>query len=332
MNAPFDDQPPAELPPLDLLPMRPLDGPPPPPGEPRWAYQAEVPGERVVVHVNGALSKTGLLPPVRIVNSDTEDLSFKFPEFAGLAESSAVGPFSIDGIIASIGSVTDIPFRLAATDADDAAIRATDKPVRLVIRDLIHIDGKRVGDLPYTARRAMLVNRITPGPNWMIPTDHADPADALLDDEDIPFPIPHLLSRLLDGRYFPGVPSGAWLRTAYPVLRIVPIVGWIDDHPREDVNTDALLVAGAPLHDGTRVVQEVRAGLTEARRRELSDTLARLPLHGTPEGLFYEPSVIRRGTEHRWARPGSRAVLLGTDLGTDGTLGDPVLLEIEGRA
>lgn len=327
MTDAFNEQPPAELPPLELAPMRPLDGPPAPLTENRWVYQAEVPGERVVVHVNGALSTVGILPPVRIVNSDAQDLSDRFPEFAALAELSTAGPFSIDGIIASFGSVTDIPFRLAATDPDDAAIRAAAKPVRLVIRDLIHIDGRRVGDLPYSTRRSLLTDRITSGPNWLIPTDHVDPADALVEDEEIPFPVPHLLSRRVDGRYFPGVASRAWLRTAYSVLRQAPIVGWLDQRAEGEAQVDALLVAGPQLPDGNRSVQEVRAGLTFARHIELAEILAQLPTSRAPKGLYYEPVDVHAINQVRWARPGTFATIIGTGFADDGTLRDPILLD-----
>ncbi len=297
MTDPFDgtpavETPVAEPPPLELVPMRPLDSPPPDPMDPRWVYQYEVLGERVVVHVHGALSNVGLLPTVRIVNGEGRDLSGLFPELDDLADLTTAGPFTIDGILTAPNPASDITYRLASTDPADALLRAESSPVSLVV----------------------------------------DPADALLEGQHLPIPMPHLLSRRLDSRYFPGMSGRAWLRSAYSLMRRTEIVGWLDDRPGDQHHIDGILVAGAPDEKGNRRVQAVRAGLTMSVRDQLVGLLLQLPVRGAPKGLRYEMPEHPGHTVVRWARPGAVATIMGVSMASDRLLDHPVLLEVSERA
>lgn len=340
-----DEPAPPELPPLDLAPMHPLDGPPPPPGDHRWVYQVAVPGEHVVVHVNGALSGLGILPPVRIVNSLGRDLSDLFPELDALVDLGDEGPISMHGVLRPVGDRSahssdrsarhhesrghDLAYRLAATDRADARARALPAPVELVVLDLMHLDGRRVADQPYAARRFLLAARVPAGPSWTIPVDHLDPGPALLAGSEDRCTAPQLLSRRLDSRYFPGMTSRAWLSTPYRILRRTRIVGWVDDHPGDQSHTDAILVAGAAGRDGRRPVQAVRHGLTMSLRAKLSDELTELPATGVPEGLVLDEAQRRASPRTRhWVRPGVTATLVGTSQTVDRLVSHPVLLDV----
>lgn len=323
----FDEPGPRELPPLDLAPMEPLDGPPPSPLDRRWVYQTSTPGKRCVVHINGALVGIGMLPRVRTVSDTGRDLSELFPELDTLAEVDDDRPFSIDGVLHVTHSEHHkggLQYRLAASGRADALLRAREVPAELVVRDLIHLDGRRVGDQPYAARRFLLSTRLTPGPSWAIPSDELDPAPALLAGSHIVDQVPHLLSRRLDSRYFPGMASRAWLRTAYPILRRVPILGWMDDRPEAGEHIDAVLIAATgPVARGRRAVQAVRSGLTMATRDRLSHVLEQLPVSGYPQHLRFEHDDA--GTV-RWARPGAAGTFLATAISPEGLLEHPVLL------
>lgn len=340
-----DEDAPFELPPLDLAPMHPLDGPPPEPGDHRWVYQSGVRGEHVVVHVHGALSGLGLLPEVRVINSLGRDLSELFPELDALVDVADGGPISLHGVLRSAESGhargraegarapsspgDDIPYRMAAADRRDPRTRALHTPAELVVLDLMHLDGRRVADQPYAARRFLLSARLSAGPAWSLHVDHLDPGPALLAAQDRDEPEPQLLSRRLDSRYFPGMTSRSWLRTPYPILRRTAVVGWIDDRPGGQLHTDALLLAGDPGRDGRRPVQAVRAGLTMALRGRLAETLERLPTTGVPEGLRLQDDASRIHGGRRWVRPGVHATVLGTSQTSDRLVTHPVLLDVQ---
>ncbi len=324
--------------------MQPLDGPPPEPGDHRWVYQSGVRGEHVVVHVHGALSDLGLLPDVRIINALGRDLSELIPELDALVDIADGGPISLHGVLRSVeGSHTrgsgggsgappnagdDIAYRMAATDRRDARTRALHAPAELVVLDLMHLDGRRVADQPYAARRFLLSARVPAGPAWSVHVDHLDPAPALLDAQDQGDPEPQLLSRRLDSRYFPGMTSRSWLRTPYPILRRTAVVGWIDDRPGGQPHTDALLLAGDPGRDGRRPVQVVRAGLTMALRNRLANTLEQLPTSTVPEGLRLDDAADRHLAGRRWVRPGVQATVLGTSQRGDRLVTHPVLIDV----
>lgn len=326
----FNTPAPAEPPPLDFGPMEPLDGPPPPPGDHRWVYCAQVPGERIVIHVHGALSSIGVLPAVRIVTTGGHDMSGLFPEFDALADGPENRPFSIEAMLrisGNDGGSDTMAYRLAADGPEDATARAIEAPANLVVRDLMHFDGHRIADQPYAARRFLLGAALPAGDSWTILPDHLDPASALIAGQDIAVSVPQLLSRRLDSHYFASTSNASWIRTAFPALRITDVVGWIDDRPLIGRHTDALLVAGPPGNNRVRPVQPVRLGLTLAARSELATTLRQLPTSHVPAGLRCEGD-LPMGSLLRWARPGIRATVIGTSLQPDGLIDHPVLLDI----
>lgn len=337
------DEAPRELPPLALAPMHPLDSPPPASGDHRWVYQSEVPGEHVVVHINGALTGLGLLPLVRVENALGRDLSGLFPELDAMEELGRAGPLSVHGVIrvvagpggssgagnseANIDS-GDLAYRMAAADRDDALVRALHSPVELVVLDLMHLDGRRVADQPYAARRFLLSAGVPRGPSWTVRVDHLDPGSALLDGEFDGGLVPMLLSRRLDSRYFAGMTSRAWLRTPYPVIRRSAVVGWVDDLGSEGVRTDAVLVAAEPGSDGRRRVQPIRTGLTMQLRSQLADSLEQLPTSRTPPEYLSDRDEDPHGARRRWAKPGTAVTFAATSLSKDRSVEHPVLLEV----
>ena len=340
-----DQDAPRELPPLALAPMHPLDSPPPAVGDHRWVYQTEVPGEHVVVHLNGALTSIGLLPAVRIVNALGRDLSQQFPELDALVELGQEGPMSLHGVLRVVEGggrprqpdrpppaidLGDLAYRMAAADRADAVVRALHSPVELVVLDLMHLDGRRVADQPYAARRFLLSARVQRGPSWTVRIDHLDPGPALLDGERDGGQVPVLLSRRLDSRYFAGMTSRAWLRTSYPVIRRTAVVGWVDDFASDGVRVDAVLVAAEAQRDGRRRVQPIRTGLTMELRSQLADSLERLPTSRTPPHLHSDREDDPHRSVRRWAKPGMSVTFAATSLSNERMVEHPVLLEAHG--
>jgi ATP-dependent DNA ligase len=338
-----DKDAPLELPPLALAPRPPLDSPPPSIGDHRWVYQSEVPGEHVVVHINGALSGLGLMPAVRIENALGRDLSQQFPELDAMVALGHAGPISLHGVLRVVDRRTsspdvgpsksvidrgDLAYRLAAADRSDALVRALHSPVELVVLDLMHLDGRRVADQPYAARRFLLAARVQRGPSWSVRIDHLDPGPALLDGELDGGQVPVLLSRRLDSRYFAAMTSRAWLRSPYPVVRRTPVVGWVDDLGSEGIRTDAVLVAAEAHHRGRRRVQPIRMGLTMELRGRLAECLEQLPTSGTPSQFLSDRDEDPHRARRRWAKPGTSVTFAATSLTTERAVEHPVLLEV----
>lgn len=323
--------------------MHPLDSPPPASGDNRWVYQSEVPGEPVVVHINGALSDLGILPAVRIENSLGRDLSEQFPELDALVELGRSGPISLHGVIRvvvrrtyrdatdrrrPVAELGDLAYRLAAADREDARSRALHSPAELVVLDLVHLDGRRVADQPYAARRFLLSARVPPGPSWTVTTDHLDPGPALMDGQLEGNGVPVLLSRRLDSRYFAGMTSRAWLRTPYPVLRRTRVVGWVDDLATDGIRADALLVAGDADRSGRRRVRPIRSGLTMELRSAVADALEQIPTNRTPPEFISDREDDPETSIRKWAKPGVAVTVAGTSSTTDRMLEHPVLLTV----
>ncbi len=219
----------SELPPLDLQPMQADRADAPPADEHRWAYQPCWRGRRAVIHLHGALADVGLLPPVRVVDLHGNDLTGSLPELASMADAGPSVPASLDVVVSPpLAQVAEhdagaakLLLRLEPTTPTIAGERAHDAPVHVLVLDLAHLAGHRVADLPYTHRRALLLERLPDGPSWEVPghTLHPDHHLRAMAEE---WRCTDVVAKRLDSHYFPGMVSPTWLRIPVEALPLRP--------------------------------------------------------------------------------------------------------------
>lgn len=208
-----------EPPPLHFPPMHPDRDGPPPPGEHRWAYQPCWRGQRALVHLHGALTNLHIFPPVRVLDPGGRDLSESLPELAMMADAGPPTAAILDVII-SLPPEQLVPddharaqllYRLERTLPEIAVERSLDQPLHVLVLDLVHLDRRRVADLPYTHRRALLLDRLPDGPHWEVPPHWLRP-DRHLADAAQHWHTDEIIAKRLDSRYFPGMLSPVWRR------------------------------------------------------------------------------------------------------------------------
>lgn len=208
-----------EPPPLHFPPMHPDRDGPPPPEEHRWAHQPCWRGQRALVHLYGALSSLQIFPPVRVLDPGGRDLTVALPELAAMADAGPPTAAILDVVISlpaeQVGpqehARARLLYRLERTLPEIALERSLDQPVHVLVLDLVHLDRRRVADLPYTHRRALLLDRLPDGPHWEVPP-HWLRADRHLAEAAHHWHTDEIIAKRLDSHYFPGMLSPVWCR------------------------------------------------------------------------------------------------------------------------
>lgn len=172
-----------------------------------------------MIHLHGALTSLKICPPVRVLSPTGRDLTDSFPELAAMADVGPAVPTLLDAIVTTDPSTShaarfarsQLLYRVEAPvqEADDG--RQLDQPIQALVLDMVHLDGRRVGDLPYTHRRSLLLERLPDGPHWEVPS-HSLRADRHLLAAAADWHTDEIVAKRLDSHYFPGMISPTWLR------------------------------------------------------------------------------------------------------------------------
>jgi len=332
--------------------MEPVEGDPPKTGDRRWAYQPRFSGQRVTVHLHGAPTALNVWPALRLVTPGGLDLTGRFPEFGPIADDRPRRPRILDGIIIVTADITrgahadaqttidlrgsgptrevqianpgGLEYRLAARAPADAANRALALPARLLLVDIVHVAGRRVGDLPYVTRRSLLDSEVVDAPDgrlWQVPPDYLDTGEAL-SEAIASWGVTSLVAKRLDGRYFPGLRSPGWSRIDYPYRAELVVAGWLRA-PRGGHLEG--LVLGRPAPDGAlRWAGIATQGLTLSVRTDLARHLSRLvtdqpTLRSRPDGRSM-PRLVR------WIKPELHVDVAAQAARDDGVLDGMVIL------
>jgi ATP-dependent DNA ligase len=202
--------------PGDVAPMWPTPYPEPF-DSPDFLFEPTWGGHRVIAYVEpGERPGDG---EVRLVDGAGLDLADRLPELAGLGVRVAARSAVLDGELV----VVDGRGR-----ADDDALRArlagrTDRPVALLVFDLLHLDGRWLLGQPLEKRRDLLRRALRPGDEVvMVPAVEGE--GRALFDAVVAQGIAGVLARRRRSPYLPGVRSALW-RTIIAVPNTVPGAG-----------------------------------------------------------------------------------------------------------
>jgi bifunctional non-homologous end joining protein LigD len=188
-------------PPSDWRPMQPVDG-----GLPRargWWYEVLVVGRRVLLrNVPGE---------VGIVDADGRDVSRLLPEVRRIGRRLGSTELVLDGTLTAPGGADTVESRWAA--ASESAVRrlSRDRPLSLVLTDLLWMDGNPLVDRPLEERRDALHALGLDEEGWRVSATHLDDGRDLLDAARAQG-VPGLLAKRVGSRYRPGLTSRDWRR------------------------------------------------------------------------------------------------------------------------
>ncbi|MFE7437745.1 ATP-dependent DNA ligase [Streptomyces tendae] len=255
-----------------IPPMLATPGALPPAGQDaRWAYETKQDGQRAVVYLPGDGS-------ILLRARSGQDITAAYPELAPLATALGATGAVLDGEVLALDERGRADFQLLqsrmglAHAPGRAAHRAAKAPVHLVLFDALHLAGRSLLRLPYTARRERLTDLALTGPSWSTPAalvGHGEQALRATREHGLE----GLVCKRLDSVYEPGVRSRAWIKIRNMRSEDVVVGGWLPGKGRLGGLPGAVLV-GQRAAGRLRYVGGVGTGWSAGERAELAALLA----------------------------------------------------------
>ncbi|MCQ8772025.1 non-homologous end-joining DNA ligase [Streptomyces telluris] len=306
----------APAPPPAIRPMLATTAPLPPAAEEAaWAFEVKWDGIRLVVSLPG----DGTL---RAVTRAGNDATATYPELQALEEQLRGRSAVLDGEVVVLDGAGRPDFgllqrRMGVADPHRAAGLAAEYPVRLMLFDVMHLDGRSLLGLPYRERRAVLEGLGLAGPAWSVPAaveGHGQQAwEATLEGG-----FEGVVAKKLTSLYTPGIRSSEWRKTKHVVTLDVVIGGWAEGRGSLSGLPGAVLV-GVEEPEGLRYAGSVGSGLSERERRDLARYLAVIPRADPP---FAGPADVPAGAH--WVEPRLVAEVVFSGWTASGRLRHPV--------
>jgi bifunctional non-homologous end joining protein LigD len=144
------------------------------------------------------------------------DVTIRYPELEPIAEQLAHRSVVLDGEVVALDERGRPSFQLVQRRmglASESAVRSRmgATPVDYMAFDLLHLDGRRVRDLPYPERRALLDGLGLEGPRWHVPPWHRGGGADLFEAAGRQG-LEGVVAKRLDSPYRPGKRTGEWLK------------------------------------------------------------------------------------------------------------------------
>ena len=232
------DAAPKEKMPRRLSPMLARPGEVPESDGEDWAYEIKWDGVRVLGYADHGRWC--------MLSRRLEDVSARYPELEPIATELADRRAILDGEVVALDSEGRPRFqliqgRMGLTSPGAVKARMKQTPVDYVIFDLLHLDGRRVRDLPYTQRRELLEGLGLDGPRWRISRyRHGGGADLL--EAARRQGLEGIVAKRCDSPYRPGKRTGEWIKTRVWKRQEFVIGGYIPGEGRRAKRVGSLLV------------------------------------------------------------------------------------------
>jgi bifunctional non-homologous end joining protein LigD len=224
----------------------------------------------------------------------------------GLPFKSAV----LDGEIIALDAQGQVSFnvlahRMHVVGASKIEGLSTKTPVTYQVFDILYLDGRRIMDLPYSERRALLDELGLAGPAWSTPPSYPGAGEALLECAR-EHQIEGIVAKRLDSHYEPGKRSGAWLKIKLVHRQEFVIGGWTPYRETDESRIGSLLLgyyeqlpdADEQESPKLRYVGSVGTGFSDADRVALAKLLKARARQTNPfdrptkPALYAEPELV----------------------------------------
>lgn len=264
-------------PPTDLLPMLATAGTLAGLAGPQWRFEGKWDGVRAIVEIGHG--------HFRLVSRNGNDVTAAYPELAEIATSLADHVVVLDGEIVALDGNGRSDFgllqrRMKLTRPHDIARTAVEVPVRLLLFDVLHLDGVSLLRKSYDTRRTVLQALNPAGDSFSVPPALDGPAEAALAlTRDRHWE--GIIAKKADSVYLPGKRVQTWIKIKHITDQEVVIVGWRTGNGRRAGGIGALLVA-VPQDDGLRFVGRVGTGFSDSALDEMLATLRPLEQRACP--------------------------------------------------
>lgn len=260
------------------------------PAGPGWAHEIKWDGMRVLADVHDGV--------LHLTSRNENDVTASFPELAGLAGSGA--DLLLDGEIVALDggrpSFAALAERMHVSDARRAEVLARQRPVTLMVFDLLRLYGVDLTSRSLGERRATLERLDLRGPHWQVPPVYDDGAALQRATEDQG--LEGVVSKRLSSAYLPGRRSADWLKFPHRHATSVVVGGW--RHETDSTSRLGAVLVGTPGEHGLHYRGRVGSGIAGKEGVRLREALAELACD-TPPFAEAVPKVDAQGTT--WVRP-----------------------------
>ncbi len=277
-----------------------------------WAFEIKWDGYRTIVHAADG--------SVRLQSTAGHDVTTRWPEFAGLAESVNAAEAILDGELV----VFDDDGRPSFELVQNSGVGSTRQAV-LQLFDVLSVDGTDTIDLPYEARRQLLDQLVEPGDNWVIPGNRIGDGAALL-EATREQGLEGVIAKRLGSTYRPGTRSKDW-RKIKNRTRVELSIGGFTSGTGNRSSTFGALLVGVP-NEGTgtlRFAGGVGTGFTQTTLEELLSLMRELATDSCPFDPV-PPASYRKGAT--WLRPDLRCLAEIAEFTNEGYVRHAVYLEL----
>jgi bifunctional non-homologous end joining protein LigD len=275
-----------------------------------WAYEMKWDGIRAVAVVQG--------DRVTLTSRNGNDLTPAYPELqalAGLVDSE--GGAVLDGEVVAVDDTGRPDFgllqtRMGLTKPREVEAAAKGAPVRYLLFDVLHAEGRSLVRQTYDERREVLERVVRPEGAIDVPVVFDGDLEAAMRTSQR-LRLEGVVAKRRDAAYSPGRRSRAWIKMKHHATQEVVIAGWRPGNGRRASGVGSLLM-GVPGDDGLTYVGRVGTGfrdrdldelLTEFRRVERKTSpLVGVPAADARDAHWITPSRVGEVSFAEWTSTG----------------------------
>jgi bifunctional non-homologous end joining protein LigD len=265
-----------------------------------WAFEIKWDGYRTIVHLDDG--------HVRLQSTAGHDVTERWPEFAGLADSVNARSAILDGELVVFDDDGRPRFELAQRSGV-----GSDRQAVIQFFDVLQIDGNDTIELAYLDRRRLLDQLVEPGDNWTVPSFRLGDGAALV-AATAEQGLEGVIAKRVDSVYRPGTRSKDW-RKIKNRTKVELTIGGFTAGIGNRADTFGALLVGRPTPTGLVFAGGVGTGFDQRTLRVLTDRLRGLATDECPFDPLPPTSATRTAT---WVRPVLRARLEIAEFTNDG--------------
>jgi len=266
---------------------------------------------------------------LRFESRNRLDITHRYPELHVLGDALGSRSAILDGEIVALDESGKPNFpllqnRMHVNSRRDIERLVDDIPVRYLVFDLLHLDGRSVMDRSYVHRRDLLEQLTLIGASWQVPPSHVGEGEAMLAAAREQG-LEGIMAKRLDSLYYPGRRSPEWLKIKVVGRQEFVIGGWVPGDAGTNLSRiGSLLVgyyepacpdtgnAGRKRGNVLRFAGGVGTGYNEKWHRVLTAQLKPLTRATSPfvdpvpkpDKIFVEPLLVAEVEYRRWPTGG----------------------------
>ena len=266
----------------------------PPPGGDGWVVEPKFDGARCIARVDSGRAE--------LFSRQATNLSLFFPEVATGCSTLGQRDALLDGEIIVLDAGTRPNFQLLQRRLSSPRPRATLQrrlPARLLVFDVLHLDGQDLTHQPYRVRRNILEGL---GLDRLAPELATSPAWFGLDKRDVlramvSAGMEGVVCKAIDSQYQVGRRSRQWVKTPYRCSGQFVVGGFVAS---SETSVGAVLVGAYDAAGDLSYCGTVSVGFSHRARRSLYLGLSSIERGTSP---FSTASLVERGGRVRWVHP-----------------------------